>query len=168
MASFINIATYDVNNQHAKLRIPVTAASVPTGYDTYANALLATIYGSGLPGLAGVSGATVEIDLGVTPIAPTGSQDARLKWQATMFNAADKTSRLSLPGRNPLASLITGGTEIVAAIGSSPWPAVLAALIASSGGVHMVNPVDDSNIATWGPVVAVTRSRKRPRVGGKR
>ena len=127
-ASFINVETFDLNGISAKMRLPVTAAPVPAGYAAYVDAVTLALFGSGLPGLAGVKSASIEIDLGAATRTPSGVMDVRNKWQATLNTAALAGSRLSIPGRNPLAALVTPGSEILAALLSSPWPAAFAAL----------------------------------------
>lgn len=166
-ASFINVETFDLNGISAKMRLPVTAAPVPAGYAAYVDAVTLALFGSGLPGLAGVKSASIEIDLGAATRTPSGVMDVRNKWQATLNTAALAGSRLSIPGRNPLAALVTPGSEILAALLSSPWPAAFAALQGAAA-IHLINPTTGDNISGWGPVVSTTRSRKRPRVGGSR
>lgn len=167
MPSFLNFDFYDSNNIHGKMRVPITTQTLPTGVATYAGAILTAAVGTGLIALPGLAGVSLEITDVVAPAALAGDCDIRNKWQATMLDADGNLQRFAIPGRDVATDLVVNGSKILGDLTLPQFSTVLSALL-GSGAIHMENGKTGSLITGWGPVLATTRSRKRPRVGGSR
>lgn len=168
MASFLDFTVVDSKGSPSTMRIPITDQAVPADVVTYATAVAAAIFGAGKLSLGGYKSVSLVIPDVIASLAAVAGTEIRNKWQATMLLAGLPVSRFSIPARNPLDSLIVAGTGIAGDLSQSPFTSALAALIASGGAVHMLEADEDSVITAWAPVLAQTRARKRPRVGGTR
>src|SRR6266404_7474510 len=131
-ATFIKFQVKDSVERPSTMRFRVTDAAAPTGYLAYTNAVLAALFGSGLPSLGAVNKAFIEIDLGVTPVDSAGDCRIQDNWQTSWTPSADEDFRLSIPALNPAEALIVPGSFVLGDVSASPWPAVLAAFVTTA------------------------------------
>lgn len=168
MPSFVEVQLADSNGDTGKLRIPITAQALPAGVKTYTDAVLAAAVGAGFLSLAQIVSASLVIGGACTPAAIAGVCDIRNKWQASVIDTSGALFKFGIPARNASSNLVVAGTKIVGDISLDAFGTVLSALISTVGTIHMINPRTGDTVSTWQPVLATTRSRKRPRVGGSR
>lgn len=168
MAWFIDYDVRDSKGKPGRLRIPVTEGTVPVAYETYADTLAASLFGSGLMSIGGITAAKLVMALTTTPISAQAGSEVRNKWQASMLIGSVPSLRLSFPASNPDPALVVSGSQIIADLSNADFSNVLTNLLNTAGTVHLIEPDEGTDIDGWGPVISQTRSRKRPRVGGSR
>jgi hypothetical protein len=166
MATYAVIDVIDSERRVSPLRMRVTDAAMPTGYQSFIAGVIAATFGAAAPSLGGVARAYVEIDATAVAQAPISDTDVRFNWQTRWTSAYPRPFRLGIPARNPLAALIATGSVVLGDLTASDWAAWISAV--NTGAVTLKDPTNGDAATGILAAVAGVRGRKRPRIGSTR
>jgi len=164
-ATFAVIDVVDSEGRVSPMRMRVSAATMPTGYDAFIAGVIGATFGTGLLSLGGVKRAYLEIESGSAAAAPAADVDIRDNWQTRWSSAYPRPFRLGIPARNPDPALIATGGVVIGNLTVTEWAAFISSL---TGTIKVLDPTNGDVTTGILSGIAGVRGRKRPRVGSTR